>query len=192
MGRCYDISSMELDRMCNDIIRRLIESKEPIPPKVKKHAVAIRFKVGENCFSFPNYGWFAHLPEFKNVGEAERFLSRIPDMMKIGDNFWVEGYEKRTYKTSNDERIQYHYEIHEYDYEEFEDGEYHTEYTEEEIEKLKETLVIINKARTYMRAYDYAEDDSVFGNGQYVRLLDEKFKYYEEIDFDNIERFLIE
>lgn len=190
MGRCFEYRDYEIERMCEDLVRRLIDAKKPIPPKIKKHCVSIRFRTGEGCFSYPNYGWFSHLPEFKSWDDAEKFLGKLPDMFRMKPNFWVEEGETRTYETKDGARVLYHYEIHEYDYEEYEDGEYHTEYTPEEIERMKETLKIIDKARVYMKAYDYACDECDFGGGSFDKVMDEHLTNYEEIDFNNLEQYI--
>lgn len=189
MGRYFEYRDCDIEDMCNSLIRKLIDAKihNPLPPKVKKHAVVIRFKTGECCFSFPSYGWMTKLPEFKSYDDAERFLNRTTGLFKMGANFWVDEGETRSYPTSDGPKVLYHYEIQEYDYEGFEDGNYYTEYTPEEIKHMEETLAIIDKARVYMRAFDYAEDESTFGKGAYSKTLNEYLKNYEEIDFENIE-----
>lgn len=182
MGRYFDYSDWSLEELCNHIRDRIEESKKPIPPKVMKHSVSIVYRVGEGCYSYPTYGYFSypHMPDFKNRHEAEDYLDKCGWIEKKGDNFWVDTCEKQTYKDKDGNDVYYHYEIRESDYEAYEDDEFHTEYSDEEKQKLSEALYMIEKARVYMSVYDYCCDNGCFGHGDFSDELKEELEKFEK------------
>lgn len=179
--RYFDISMWSLDELTDSIRERIRESKKKIPCKVKKHGISIVYIVGVNCYQYPNHGYFGcgMVPEFKSVGEAEMWLDGISWIDREGD-IWVEHGESHVYVDNDGNEVKCHYEIREYDYEEYEDGEEYTEYSEEEKKKLSEVLYLIEKAKVAMSVYDYCCDQWSFGHGGFSDELKEEYEKFEK------------
>lgn len=191
MGRYFDYSDWDIEELCNHIRERIYESKKPIPGKVMKHYVSIVYKVGEGCYQYSGYGWFSYgnIPQFKTREEAEEYLDSIAWLTRTGDNSWIEEGRVRHYDTSDGKTERCHYEIRESDYEEYEDGEDHIEYTSDEKRYLSEILYNIEKARCCMDVYDHCCDQGSFGGGSFVKEFEEKISnfnktYTEELPED--------
>ena len=180
--RYIELREWDIDYICNDIRERIAESKKPIPPKIIKHYISIVYKTGENSYIYPSYGLFSypHVPDFKSRQEAENFMNCISWLKRIGENSWEEIPVRDKYIDNNGNEINCHYMIRESDYEVYEDEESHTEYSDEEREKLSEALYIIEKAMSYIRAYDYCRDQYCFGNGGFVKELKEELDKFEK------------
>ena len=190
MGRYFDYSDWTLDEICMDIRRRIAESKETIPPKVMRHYVSIVYRTEHNCYTYSHYLYKS--TDFNSRKDAEDYLAKCGWIKKIDDNFWVDIAEKETYKDPDGNPVLKHYEIREYDCEEYEDGEHHIEYSEEEKKALSQTLLAIETARAYMRAYDYTSDECGFGEGRYAQEVKEEIdkmtkEYTEELPEDYYE-----
>lgn len=177
MGRYFDYNDWDIEYLCNHIRERINESKSVIPPKVKKQGIYITFKVGDNTFQSTQY--FSGR-DFKSRKEAEDLLNKTQWIEKIGENSWKDEVENRTYATESGEEVPYHFEIVEYEYEQYEDGEDYIEYSEDEVKNLKEALYLIEKARVYMEAYDYCSDEYCFGKGGFTKELNEKLEKFEK------------
>ena len=175
-----DIHEWSIEELCNSIRERIAESKKPIPPKVKKHGVTIYYRLGEFGYRGTHNEFFHHYP-IESREQAERILNGCSWLEKIEDNMWVEkGHASDYYECKDGSMKRQHYFIEEYDYEEYEDGEHHTEYSEGEIQALKDTLFNIEKGLAYMRAYDHAEDQGSFGGGAYVEYANDELEYFNE------------
>ena len=176
----HDISEWNIEELCNNIRERIAESKKPIPPKVKKHGVSIYQRTGEGCYR-GTYHEFFHFYPIKSREHAERILNSCSWLEKIGDNMWIEiGGAPEYYECKDGTMKRNHYFIEEYDYEEYEDGKDHVEYSEGEIQALKDTLFNIEKGLAYMRAYDHAEDQGSFGGGAYVEYANDELEKFNE------------
>lgn len=180
--RCFDISEWKLDELTDNIRERIVETKVEIPPKVIKHGVSVRYKTGENNYRYPNWGYFTYdmTKVFKTREDYEKYLDSISYIEKTGDNFWVEIGEKNTYKDSDGNEIPCHYEIHEYDYETYEDDNSYIEYSEDEKKCLSEILYLIEKAKVCMRVYDHCCDNWSFGNGGFSKELKTEIEKFEK------------
>ena len=180
--RYFDIYDWKLDELVDNIRERILESKKPLPKKVMRHLVIIVYRCGEGSYIFPNRGYFAHgvVPEFKTRQEAEDYLNQCDGIIKIGDGAWVEDGYNDTYTKSDGTVERCHYTIRESDYEEYEDGEHHTEYGEEEKKMLSEALYNIEKARVYMRVYDHCCDQYSFGDNRFSNELKRELEKFEK------------
>lgn len=178
----FDIHDWNMDELVNNIRERIVESKKDIPPKVVRHYIMIAYKCGESCYTYPNRGYFAYgvVPEFETREEAEEYLDHCSGITRIGENAWVEDGYDDTYELSDGSVERCHYMIRESDCEEYEDGEYHCEYSDEEKDKLSEALYIIEKARVYMKVYDHCCDEYSFGGGSFSDELKEELEKFEE------------
>lgn len=178
----FEYRDYEIEDMCNSIRERILESKKPLPPKVMNHYVSIRYRIGEGSYQYPHHGVFSWdvRPEFKTRQEAEDYLNKISWLKKEGDNFWVEDTETSYYDCKDGSSVKYHYEIHEFDIEEYEDGNSHVEYSDSEKDMLSEALYHIEKARIYMQVYNHCSDQWSFGNGRFSDEVNEEMEKFEK------------
>lgn len=190
----FDINDWSLAELTDDIRERIRDSKQVLPPKVMKHGVSIRYRTGESSYMYPNCGYLSYdmLKDLKTREDYEKYLDNIPYIEKIGDNFWMEIGENKTYVDSSGNEILYHYEIHEYDYEAYEDDNTYIEYSDEEKDRLSEALYVIERAKVYMRVYNHCRDNWSFGKGRFSDELKtelEKFEkeFTEELPDDYVE-----
>ena len=181
MGRYFDYREWDFEEICQNLRKRIYESKQPIPKKVMKHSVSILYRISKDCCTYPNTGWFSYMPEFKTVEDAEKYLESIPGIDKDG-GLWINFQSGKvdTYEDKNGIEVPCHYEIRENDYEVYEDGNYYTEYSDEEKEKLSETLYNIEKMRVYLDVYDHCCDQYSFGNGHFSNELKEELEKFEK------------
>lgn len=184
MARYFDYSDWELENLCNSIRERIAESKKPLPPKVMKHGISILKQVSDCTFACPMYGVLSYgiRPEFSTKSQAEKYM-RNNGFIEVSDNFWIEENNPddiKFYTDKDGKETMSHYVIREYDYEVYTDGEYHTEYTEEEKAKLSEALYNIEKGLAYMRAYDHCCDQSSFGGDGFTRDVQEELERFEK------------
>lgn len=182
MSRYFDYSDWDIEEVCNHIRERIFESKKTIPPKVMKHFVSIVYRTGESCYSYGCYGLYSYgrMPEFETREDAEKFLDKCAWITKLGDNFWVEDRESRSYDTKDGKTVLCHYEIRESDYEVYEDGGDYIEYTDEEKKQLSDILYIIEKARVCMSVYDHCCDQGSLGGGSFSEELKEELDKFEK------------
>lgn len=182
MASYFEYKDWDIEDLCDSIRERIHESKQPLPKKVMKHNVSIVFRIGEGSYQYPSRGWFSYdiMPNFITRQDAEKYLDNMGWIKKVKDNFWVEDNETRYYETKNGDSVPYHYEVRESDYENWEDDEYHTEYSEEEKKTLSEALYWIEKARVYMRTYDHCSDQGCFGHGGFSNEVKEELERFEK------------
>lgn len=180
MGLYFEYRDWDIEDLCYSIRERLHKSKKPIPKKIWKHSVSIVYRTGENCYSYPNYGWYqlSNLPDFNTREEAEKYLDSLKWLVREGD-IWIDEHERHTYITKDEKTIPYHYEIRESDYETWEDGNYYIEYSEEEKKALSDALYWVEKARIYMGTYDHCSDQGSFGDGRFSDELKRELEKFE-------------
>lgn len=185
MSRYFDFREWDFDEICHNLRERIAESKKPIPPKVMVHSVCIVFRQSESSYTYTHslsysWGYNSNYQNFKTREEAEKYIATCAWIEKLGDNFYIDIDEKRTYTDKNGKEVLYHYEIKESDYEQYADGNSYYEYSDEEKRLLSETLYNIEKARAYISAYDYCCDQCSFGEGRYEREVKEELKKFEK------------
>lgn len=180
MGNYFDYRDWKIEELVDSLRETIAESKKPIPPKVTKHFIYIRYKIGEGRYSWgPNNYWASDHYEFKTREDAINFLNSKGWIERTGENMWIDKCYHNPYEDSNGNLVDSHYEIVECDNEVFEDGERHIEYTEEEKKLLSDALYQIEKARVYMRAYDNAMDNCSFGGGSFTECLKDELEKFE-------------
>lgn len=174
MGRYFDYQDWRIEDIANSIRERLEEARTPLPPKVKKHRIIIRHKVGDGCYVIePGESWMYEHDEFTSRNEAIDYLNSLHWLEKVGDNAWVD-----IYSTFGDKANLY--EINEYDSEVYADEQYHIDYSQEEIKYLSDALKCIEKARVYMKEYDSAENNCSFGkDGSFKNNLEKSLEKFE-------------
>lgn len=165
MGRYFEYRDWEIEDICNNIRKRIMDSKKPIPLKVKKYGVSIIYRTSETSYQS---GWNRlHYVELEDKEQAIKFLDNCRWLVREGENMWVDDCEKHTYINKDGITIPYHFEIREYEYECYEDGNDYVEYSDEEKQMLRETLYNIEKARVYLSVYDHCSDQYSFGDGNF-------------------------
>lgn len=179
----FDYNYWEIERLCNQIRERIRDSKKVIPPIVKKHAISIIYRTSENSYRYPMYGPFAYnvRPEFTTREEAEKYIESFDYVTKVSDNFYIDGIRcGETYETKDGQVVDCHYEILEYDYEEYEDGEHYVLYSDEEKKMLSEALRKIEEATVYMSVFDHCTDQGSFGDGSFSEELKEELDKFNK------------
>lgn len=179
MGRYFEYKDWEIEEITNAMRERLAEARQPLPEKVKKHCVSIRYRTGKYSYSWWNNEILSK-SDFSSFKEAADYLDSLDWIERLGDNMWVEkiGCPDR-YDDEDGNSIPCHYMIYEYDCEVYVDGEYHTEYTDDDRKALEDGLYCVEKARVYMRAFDHACDNGSFG-GSFSESLRDDFEKFEK------------
>lgn len=180
MMRYFDIRDWDIEEMCDSLRERIAEAKKPLPKRVMKHSVSIILRTSPTSYQSPEPYFYRE--RFQTREEAEKFMDKTPWIERTGDNSWIElgSRNHKTYIDKEGNEVPYHYEINEYDYETWEDDEYHIEYSDSEKKMLSETLYQIEKARIYMDVYDHCCDQGSFGEGHFAQELNERLKKFEE------------
>jgi hypothetical protein len=190
--RYFDLPEWRFDEIIETLKRDIKKSEQTIPDMVKKHFINIVFKTGENCYQFSHYIYnLCDLKELETRKEAEDLLNSLEWLERTGDNMWVDkNHGDETYTTSDGEVIPMHYEIRESDCMVYADGNWYVRYSQEEKDKLKETLYMLEKARIYLDVYDHCHDQSSFGEGRFSDELKKRLEEFEdnyEINLDEID-----
>lgn len=177
MGRHFDYKDWELEEICNSIRERIADSKKVIPKKITKKGVNIIYRTSETSYQS---GWNRlHYVNIEDKEQAEKYLNNCRWLIKIDENMWIDDCDKHTYTTKDGITIPCHFEIKEYDYECYEDGNDYVEYSDEEKQMLRETLYNIEKARVYLSVYDHCTDQYNFGHGDFSKELKKELEKFD-------------
>ncbi len=141
-GGHFDYQQYYIDDIANSIEKEIEEATKPKPPLVWREHVSI-FKKIDDWHSRGIY------MGFKTYNEALRHLKKDKAYK------FVREYEKDGKRISEfmdgDKLI----EVKELRYQEYEDGEYHPEYTDETIQIFKDAVKILRKAAIYAQRIDW-------------------------------------
>lgn len=165
-GGHFDYQQYHIEDIADSIEREIEEATKPKPPKIWKEDVSVLKKIDD---------WhFKGIYGFKNYDEAVRSLKKNKAYK------FVREYEKNKKRISEfmegDKRI----EVRELKYQEYEDGEYYSEYTEETIQIFKDAVKILRKAAIYANRIDWLLSDDDGENDLKERLEKELKKLEEE------------
>lgn len=178
MGRYFDYNDWSLEEVCNSIRKRISDSKKPIPKKVIRHGVSIIYRTSETSYQS---GWnHLHYVDIEDKEQAIKFLDNCRWLIRVDENMWIDEVDKKTYTTKDGITIPFHFEIKEYDYECYEDGNEYVEYSEREKEDLSRILYLIEKARTCLDVYDHCCDQYSFGEDNFSKELENELYKFEE------------
>ena len=145
-GGAFDYKQYILDEIIEKIESVIKESEMEKPPKVKHLGVACYRIISKTCKASTG-----HYRNFIDINEAVRFYTDngyiiCEDKVKEGLRYVLLEDPKQDYGNI---------EIYEYIYEEYEDGNYYTEYSDETINEFKKGLDLIKKANVYINRIDY-------------------------------------
>lgn len=164
-GGHFDYQQYHIEDIADSIEREIEKATKPKPPKIWKEDVSVLKKI-DDWHSKGIYG-------FKNYDEAVRSLKKNKAYK------FVREYEKNKKRISEfmegDKRI----EVRELKYQEYEDGEYYSEYTEETIQIFREAVKLLRKAAIYANRIDWllSGDD---GEESLKERLEKELKKLEE------------
>ena len=165
-GGYFDYQQYHIDDIANNIEKEIEEAAKPKPPLVWREHVSIFKKIDD---------WHSRCiyMGFKTYNEAVKHLKKDKAYK------FVREYEKDGKRISEfmdgDKLI----EVKELRYQEYEDGEYYPEYTEETIQIFKDAVKILRKAAIYAQRIDWflSGDD---GEDNLKERLEKELKELEE------------
>lgn len=165
-GGHFDYQQYHIEDIADSIEREIEEATKPKPPKVWKEGVIVYEKLREGCYR----GVYM---EYKYYDEAVKKLKKNRDFK------FVREYEKDGKMISEFMSGDKLYEVREIKYQEYEDGEYHPEYTNETIQIFKDGVKALRKAAIYADRIDWflSGDD---GEESLKERLEEELKKLEE------------
>lgn len=165
-GGHFDYQQYHIEDIADSIEREIEEATKPKPSLVWKEEVSV-FKKIDDWHSIGIY------MGFKTYNEAVRHLKKDKAYK------FVREYEKDGKRISEFTDGSELIEVKEIRYQEYEDGEYHPEYTEETIQIFKDAVKILRKAAIYANRIDWllSGDD---GEESLKERLEEELKKLEE------------
>ena len=165
-GGHFDYQQYHIEDIANSIEKEIEEAAKPKPPLVWREHVSI-FKKIDDWHSRGIY------MGFKTYNEAVKHLKKDKAYK------FVREYEKDGERTSEFMEGDKLIEVKELRYQEYEDGEYHPEYTEETIQIFKNAVKILRKAAIYAQRIDWllSGDD---GEDNLKERLEKELKELEE------------
>lgn len=141
-GGHFDYQQYHIEDIADSIEREIEEATKPKPSLVWKEEVSV-FKKIDDWHSIGIY------MGFKTYNEAVRHLKKDKAYK------FVREYEKDGKRISEFTDGSELIEVKEIRYQEYEDGEYHPEYTEETIQIFKDAVKILRKAAIYANRIDW-------------------------------------
>ena len=165
-GGHFDYQQYYIDDIANSIEKEIEEAAKPKPPLVWREGVSV-FKKIDDWHSVDTH------MRFKTYDEAVKCLKKYR-----GCEF-IREYEKDGKRISEFMGCDKLIEVKEIRYQEYEDGEYYPEYTEETIQIFKDAVKILRKAAIYANRIDWllSGDD---GEDNLKERLEEELKELEE------------
>lgn len=165
-GGHFDYQQYHIEDIANSIEKEIEEATKPKPPLVWREHVSI-FKKIDDWHSRGIY------MGFKTYNEAVKHLKKDKAYK------FVREYEKDGKRISEFMEGDKLIEVKELRYQEYEDGEYHPEYTEETIQIFKDAVKILRKAAIYANRIDWllSGDD---GEKSLKERLEEELKELED------------
>jgi hypothetical protein len=165
-GGHFDYQQYHIDDIANSIEKEIEEANKPKPPLVWREDVSI-FKKIDDWHSVGIY------KGFKTYDEAVRHLKKDKAYKFIRE------YEKDGKRIAEFMERDKLIEVKEIKYQEYEDGEYYPEYTEETIQIFRDAVKLLRKAAIYANRIDWllSGDD---GEESLKERLEEELKKLEE------------
>ena len=165
-GGYFDYQQYYIDDIANSIEKEIEEAIKPKPPLVWREGVSV-FKKIDDWHSKGIY------MGFKTYDEA------VKNLKKDKAYKFIREYEKDGKRISEFMEGDKLIEVKEIKYQEYEDGEYYPEYTEETIQIFKDAVKILRKAAIYAQRIDWflSGDD---GEDNLKERLEKELKELEE------------
>ena len=139
-GGHFDYYQYHLGDIADSIEQEIERATGPKPPLVTKEYVGVCHVVDEHCKRYLGYNYPTFnkaVREFTNPEDYD-VLERTENMVRV--------------KGKGDGQI---YEVHHGTYEEYEDGGYYPEYTEETIKEFKNAIDALRRAEIYAQRVDW-------------------------------------
>ena len=139
-GGHFDYAQYRIDDIIDSIQREIDDAKKPRPPLITKSGVSVKEKIEEGHYRYVNH-------HFVDFGDALHYYTHN-DRYEVLDRddkvLWVQ--DKNTKQV---------YEIKYFTYEEYKDGNYYPEYSDETIKEFENAIDILNKASVYVHRIDW-------------------------------------
>jgi hypothetical protein len=163
-GGHFDYAQYRISDIADSIEREIERATGPKPPLVTKEYVSVCRVLDEHCKTYLGYNYPTFnkaVRDFTNPDDYE-VLVRTDNMVRV--------------RGKGDGNI---YEVHYGTYEEYEDGGYYPEYTEETIKEFRNAIDTLRRAEIYAQRVDYliCGDD---GEESFHRRLKEELENYEQ------------
>lgn len=166
-GGHFDYQQYHIEDIADSIEREIEEATKPKPPLVWREDVTVFRKIDD----WHSVGIYKG---FKTYDEAVRHLKKDKAYKFIRE------YEKNGRRIAEFMEGDKQIEVRELKYQEYEDGEYYSEYTEETIQIFKDAVKILRKAAIYANRIDWLLSDDDGENDLKERLEKELKKLEEE------------
>lgn len=159
-GGHFDYAQYRINDIVESIEREIEEAAKERPPLVTRAGVSVKEIVEKGHYRYVNM-------RFDSFGEAIRYYSN-------NANYKVIEQDEKTLLVENVFSGEL-YEVKYYTYEEYADGKYYPDYTEETINEFRKGVEILKKARIYAQRIDWflSGDD---GEESFHRRLKEELK----------------
>ena len=139
-GGHFDYAQYRIDDIIYSIQRAIDDAKKPRPPLITKSGVSVLEKMEEGYYRHVNH-------HFVDFGDALYYYTNN-DRYEILDRndkmLWV--------KDKHTEQV---YKIKHFTYEEYEDGKYYPDYSDETIKEFENAIDILCKASVYVHRIDW-------------------------------------
>lgn len=165
-GGYFDYQQYHIEDIANSIEREIEEAAKPKPPLVWKEYVSVFEKIDDWHFRHIHMG-------FKTYDEAVKFFKKNKEYK------FVREYEKDGKRISEFMDGENLIEVKEIKHQEYEDGEYYPEYSDETIQIFRDAVKTLRKAAIYAQRIDWflSGDD---GEESLKERLEEELKKLEE------------
>ncbi|WP_368336993.1 hypothetical protein [Parabacteroides merdae] len=165
-GGHFDYQQYHINDIANSIEQEIEEAAKPKPPLVWREEVSVFRKIDDWQSAGINKG-------FKTYDEAVLHLKADKAYKFIWE---YEKYGKRIAEFMEGDKL---IEVREIKYQEYEDGEYYTDYTEETIQIFRDAVKVLRKAAIYANRIDWllSGDD---GEDNFKERLEKELKKLEE------------
>lgn len=149
-GGAFDYVQYRLKDITNRIENEVYHATKERPKKVKRHSVSMREKVSEGHYIY-NIRFYKY--EFQSIKEAKEYFTKNRNY-KILD-------EKEDFLLIEDINGKI-YEVHYFEYEEYEIEDYYPDYSKETLQEFKNAIKILKQAEIYAQRIDWliSGDDS--------------------------------
>ena len=138
-GGYFDYNQYKIDNIIDSIERELNRAVKPRPPIIKKEAINIYKIINDKRKDYCSNYNFIHLESARYY-----FKHKGYKIIDIDDNNFIAEDNDGT-----------QYEIHKFEYEEYEDGNYYPDYSKETINEFKNAIKTLKKTSIYVNRLDW-------------------------------------
>lgn len=139
-GGHFDYAQYGIDAIIDSIEQEIEEATKERPPLVTKVGVSVKEIIEKGHYRYANkhFDSFGEAISYYSNNRNYKILEQDKEKLLVGDVFSGEIYEVKYYT-----------------YEEYADGKYYPDYTEETINEFRKGVEILKKARIYAQRIDW-------------------------------------